>query len=1150
MKDYSSPESNLMDFNLKNLEDQKTDDYVKEIAPTSDSYSKRGDYNYLNIVKNITNRKTKESESMENNYSFKNCALRGLYPKETDESYVTISKLPIVKRCAIEHCYFARSRLGSFKYHLRSLPVSESTVPFENESHIEQKPIEKETKSLLAKKLSSDNFEVNFKEGTSLVKRVNCSGSSSSSSSSDSEEPIASYINRLNKNRDGNSTNILSEDSKFEKKKSRNSLKHVRRKLRSRLEKPSINTLKNSATSDEKKLIWPRRMGISNYPTANKTPNNFVSVHDLLTKIRNMQNIEKVDGDKKFDEESEKIIYSQMRKSIILGNDENKSKSLEKSTIPLVMNGSGSSGSDKIDSTDEEVERQVIDDLLLQASKLNTQNFTKALENKISFDKKDNSKSSISVPNLKKNFDDTKLKAEMKKSTEFSLCSSFKSMLPEFHKSFDKPKENFLSSKKPGIKVKTVENINEEFKDSLGLKDKSFEDSSQNGVKEIIFSKKKKFSSIGGGSQLNEILEANEMKVTEEDSERLDKEDSNCLYVQITNLGKTEKQKPAILRSSGYQKKYNLLSSNNSKGNEADVEEQIAVEASKSEQKKAVDFVKQMTNKKAENNTLKEPVDPPNIKALESRLPTNPIEETEANPMNNSIKTIVYTSKKKSIPFFINRKKNSNNAENSPSEPRKEKKSKEPIKLVKKLSDTEKAGSSKTVLKMTSVEQKLVPKEAFRRFVKVVPYKSNPKEMKKTESGTVEEPQPKLSGEDVGLGSQKAVEGGPLISLQFFSNILKEILPEKWDLKLNPKYGLQIMKTYMDETLNPYILISVVIANTGKVVVNVLGRPLEPTHHFFSNLSSIGNSKNKLSLSYILGIISKFKQLSVCFGCEASLSEYWCEGGISECHIENHQIYRSQTCHLLVSLGKKRCYPCYRLNESLKKHCKRDKIKDKVTRQKSEKELSSNEDVNNADLKETTKGTKRSFEEFLEDSFSEMRKQVDSDIKKSKEMEKNEKELLAQEEALSLMGLARKESLYNSGSKTKKMANNFRSQQQIGKAINSKELEFLANYWNNINTLFSTSLLFGSYSRTSRGRLREKCRILHRILSTWREIGLSYPEFSGDVTLPDGDTVSNHLLIFTILFTLIYNIIYYNYHLLLQIMFFSFFFTLLNSINY
>lgn len=144
------------------------------------------------------------------------------------------------------------------------------------------------------------------------------------------------------------------------------------------------------------------------------------------------------------------------------------------------------------------------------------------------------------------------------------------------------------------------------------------------------------------------------------------------------------------------------------------------------------------------------------------------------------------------------------------------------------------------------------------------------------------------------------------------------------------------------------------------------------------------------------------------------------------------------------------------------------------------------------------KGMKRNLEEFLEESFINMKQKITDEIEKTKEDDESEKVPKTQDEVLSFMGLTRKDSLDINLRKSKRERKGFKkNESDISNNVNKEELYFLEKYWQDINVLFSTSLLIGAYSRTSTGRLREKCRMFHKLLSTWRGIGRDNPDWVG-----------------------------------------------------
>lgn len=433
--------------------------------------------------------------------------------------------------------------------------------------------------------------------------------------------------------------------------------------------------------------------------------------------------------------------------------------------------------------------------------------------------------------------------------------------------------------------------------------------------------------------------------------------------------------------------------------------------------------------------------------------------------------------------------------------------------INKKTVPDNKPPLDKAVFPVKSIEQKIIPPPTNTRFVKLVPYepeklkietkkpevRRKPEVVTKLEMPTKAEPVKKLETSKPEVKKQ--------VSLYTFSNILKTILPENWLVSMEPRYGLQILKTHMDSQLNPALMISVVVGRCGKIRINIRGRQLDKSHEIFSNIGSVSNSEGKMSVFYVLSLIEKLKMYSVCCGCDdPSLEKYWTDDGLIEFYTEHQKTFRSHSCELLIHLNKKRCYTCHRLNEKLKKRQRRDQLEKKESAAAAEAaDLTTNEIKEISEIEKQyevptpEKSLKRNFEEeFIEESFSSMKRQITDEIEKRK-VDATEKVPKTQEEVLSFMGLARKDTLeQNSVRKSKREKKYFQKfEPNDDIAVSQSELDFLEKYWSDINTLFSTSLLFGAYSRTGVGRLRTKCMMFHKILKKWQKIIRDNPDWIG-----------------------------------------------------
>lgn len=1152
MKSQESDRRNLSGF-VDNIEikTEKPDPNLREIVISNsdeeEEQNSREEIDILNSFKEKTNQKIKERPNLNKKHLISNSLLRGLLPNESCKWYSRVSNLPIVKRCCIEHCYFVRNRGGTSRYNLRNLPAGEgNTLQFQNENRLEQQTIDfesattpKKVNSVLANDSVDELLELNDKKKSNW-----------SSCNSDTGDSVVDDSNDKDYSPEENSTGTDSENDSVECDESGNVIKQIWNESGINSDRSDVKTLKNVSGSDEhKKSNWRNRLGISSYPNTNKIPNNFVSVHDLLAKIKKMQKLMKAKYEKKFVSDSDNIPPPKLKRMISRGKSEDFTKMTEYFfPMPNLTKMSGGNKNWRVDYIDDDVQSLGLDDLLLKASELNAENFTKALGRKLdlvksNFNTKDSSEIVLTIPKSKRNSVDSKQSGEINE-CEFSKRSNLKSVKLDFSNSFvesDKRKEaeriqnvskipEETSPKKPGIKVKTVENINEEFKDSLELKKKVFKDSNAGILEKSVLEGRKDLSVVvRNKSPLKEgtaVQKSDKSRNSQDEPANKDDEDSSRPFIMTIVQGKTEKQRPAILRNSSYfKKKSNGLDSSKSsekitertrKERESNLRSSTGENLGESETAEGgVPDGQSSKFQNSEQNGLNLST-PLSGESLGGGFYPKVLCETDddiSNSTDNNSGKMRFQVKKKNIPFILNHSRKSRQADISGRG--------SPIasgssnnKLVKGNEAPDKLSSEK-VLKVTSVEQKLGPKEANRRFIKVVPYEPASKSGKMADAADLQQ---KNSDEDSERGSSGTEsKSNHVLSLSAFSAILKEILPDKWHLCLDKKYGLQIIKTHIDEVLNPSILMSVVIGRCGKLTVNVRGKQLEKSHQLFSNLCNIGNSENKLSLNYVLAILNKLRYLSVCFGCDPSLKKYLTEEVSGDCQSQIQQVYRSHLCHLLVSLGKKRCYPCYRMNESLKKRSRRDKMEGKSKEEIVKDPLDLSEAVPEVGETEvgkssnvTTRGVKRNLEDFLEESFSTMKQQIVDEIEKNKKLGERENALKAQEEVLSFMGLTRKDSLGNSVRKSKRKKTSFyKSQQPVKKKIDQKELEFLEKYWTDINTLFSTSLLFGAYSRTGRSRLREKCRMFHKLLSTWREIVKTNPEWiGGEIILPDNCTVS------------------------------------------
>ncbi|KAK6620320.1 hypothetical protein RUM44_006721 [Polyplax serrata] len=1098
------------------------DSDFKETVISNENQEEDNKELFSDLINSQANSTSQDLSFLHWNHDLKNSTLLGLLPSDADTSHPEITRNRTIIRCGIEHSYFVRSRSGIPRdRRLRDLPATmEGTLQFSNDAQLKQQTIDfervtpgRKVVSLSPTNSTEESDVLNDKDKDKYCLSDGYSGSSSEDFSEDStvaESDVRVYAKKAKSAERITKRVILASGNESVHVLSRFSDKS-KSKLKRRTDvKNGRNVPKRLLSDEQKKSRVRERLGTSSYPNRNRIPNNFVSVRDLLAKIR-MQKVVKTKYDKSSDAEA-KIRPPKLKRIVNHTKKGNEFIKMSDYLFPVPGLNKMRKKNWKIDFTDGDVQSLGLDDLLLKASELNAENFTKALGRKLDSTRsncssKDKSQLLLKIPKTKSESVDEKKNAENADGNA-SKCGNLNSVQLDTSNSSqesDTKKRSELnangskgteqtSPKKPGIKVKTVENINEEFKDSVELRKTVFKDCSKAKMMKGVLTET-------GGKETNQqnvgrnVSPSNDEKHKKGNSEcgreteegRNDNE--NRPFIMTLVQGKTEKQRPAILRNSTYFKK---------KSNSFDEDTERS--------KEATSRIVADGREQDESSSEKQHGTAPGETSASRQKVTG---ETEEDGTICEASGQVRQGGKKNIPFILSHNRKPRQSDFSvcvsPSGISVQKQFPPGNKLVKTCGEsTERQLPNDKVFKVTSIEQKLGPKETNRRFIKLVPYEPGSKNGGKATDQTGEGPMPKNSEEESG----KEPRVSHLLSLGAFSNILKEILPEKWFLCLDRKYGLQIIKTHLDDALNPSILISVVIGRCGRLTVNVRGKQLEKTHQLFSNLCSISNSENKLSLNYVLAILNKLKYLSVCIGCDPALRKYLPEKDVVDAQEES---FRSHLCHQLVSLGKKRCYPCYRMNESIKKRYRREKV-DGKSRTEPEKSVSQSATVEevasgrNTRTNTPARGVKRNLEDFLEESFSTMKQEISDEIERNKKLGERENALKEQEEVLSFMGLTRKDSLDNSVRKSKRKKNSFfKSQSQpVKKKIDQKELEFLEKYWTDINTLFSTSLLFGAYSRTGRSRLREKCRMFRKLLTTWRDIVKTNPEWiGGDIILPD-----------------------------------------------
>ncbi|KAL0268041.1 UNVERIFIED_CONTAM: hypothetical protein PYX00_010124 [Menopon gallinae] len=771
--------------------------------------------------------------------------------------------------------------------------------------------------------------------------------------------------------------------------------------------------------------------------------------------------------------------------------------------------------------TGDDVKNLALDDLLLRASELNAENFTKALGQNTARNgsKGDGSDFVVAFPNSRTD-DSAGKESELSKERKKTKLDFLKKYVKEDKAGKtieEEPPKKDVSPKKPGIKVKTVQNINEEFKDSLGARLKMDGILSSESPKPL-FTVSDDIPKMNG---LPDHISSNPNTF------------ANCRSGKIGKDGRTvgeeaKEARPFIMTiiqnkdGTGSDHVTPTLTSPKRFARSRSINENSFLgEEHTSENKKAEDGVTLVVSEPRPRFEMVDDYDGKGILqknfGVNSHYVVHYRNGTVAKKSDdgNILKQTTVENgssvacKKKNIPFHINTPKKylrvpASNGEKilvTTLDESGKRLPRPPNRLIKCATDAtaeKPLPGEKQSFVMTSVEQRITAKETSGKFIRLCPAEVVPvDELQKPEE------QSNFAGED--SESDRARSKKQMISLATFANILRDILPDKWVLSLDKRYGLQIIKTHLDELLNPSIMISVVVGRSGKVTVNVRGRQLEKSHELFSNLCDVGNSNEKISINYILAIINKLRFFNVCFGCDdLSLKKYWCEDGFIEYYTEFQQTYRSHICESLVRLGKKRCYPCYRMHESLKKRKRREQLMKKTDAEPSEKTDSAGKKreetpvCNAAPANHPGKGVKRNLEEFLEESFINMKQKITDEIEKTKEDDESEKVPKTQDEVLSFMGLTRKDSLDINLRKSKRERKGFKKcESEISNNVNKEELYFLEKYWQDINVLFSTSLLIGAYSRTSTGRLREKCRMFHKLLSTWRGIGRDNPDWVG-----------------------------------------------------
>lgn len=780
-----------------------------------------------------------------------------------------------------------------------------------------------------------------------------------------------------------------------------------------------------------------------------------------------------------------------------------------------------------------------IDNLLLRASELNAQNFTKAFGQKVDSEIILNEQESpdfvLTIPKSNENTWDLTLshgrnENETKKDNEVSKTPILQSIRLDVYESFCKQQrkkeikeQSSISASekpKPRLKVRSVQSINGDFEPNLNFKKKKIESSTD---KESV--EKQRNATQGESSCLND----GKFNLNNENEfpkfvawKKLNESEKNSLSIAPAKR-ETIKQKPTILRNSSHckKKKTNLekFQKNKSKLKAKEVHTSIGTvplqKVSNDSYNNSASSEKDTCNEISHNTALKELSSESclgstnkNIKDTETSTNTKIKNYLGGNVVPPSL--LNFNKKSKSVGLLprINLKALGKENEESSS----------------KIETKEKASNLNLPVEANSLESTFVGTSN----------RTSLDTSKKTEIGNIVESQ-NFEENHLSKSMEKNLckeVPGPIISLTAFTDILKELLLDEWILRLDKKYGLQIMKMCLNECLNPCISVSVVISKSGDVVVNVQGKALEKSHKLFSNICSISNSVNKLRLNYVLSIINKLNHLNVCIGCDPSLQNHLANDALVSNSMKK-QTRRSYLCHLLVSTEKTQCFPCYHLSESLKKHYNVSNEK-KRTEEKHEEHSKKNcqeteekkaeepegEKSNQTCSTSTTntvsieavvknnvesKKVKKNLGDFLEKSFSTMKQQIENEIEKNKQIGEREKYLKAQEEAMSLMGLIRKENLTNSVRKSKrKKKSSYKTTQSANKKVEQKDLEFLEKYWIDINKLFSTSLLFGAYSRTGTVRLRENCKMFHELLSTWRYIAQSNPEWIGEeVFLPN-----------------------------------------------
>lgn len=628
----------------------------------------------------------------------------------------------------------------------------------------------------------------------------------------------------------------------------------------------------------------------------------------------------------------------------------------------------------KIEYLDEDSRSVGLDEILTQASEMNAQNFSKAIEGSLgSMEVKGNDSSSIvlQIPAQKRKSVDS---TEEAGSTGPAYLRKLKLDLLKRFIDEDKPEKpkvvpqspttsvGSMTPKKPEIKVKSVANINEEFGGTVETlrtvvrrtpSKKSEENSSDATVKDcldetekIIQLDKSKLEketkqneiSVHTGAQENSVAQENTVPATVVPLTPVipaglapkapGSEDSNLIMVHYHNGSF-----------------FRVIDSQNQ------IFENLEKE-SPQEKKKLVPFILKRDRKKSQSEpsqTLTKPFTTINLNSLKYNSPQFrpiPPKALESLPVN-----------------------------------------------------TKRAEGVEMPLKVKSIEKKILttPTE---RFVKVVRYETNGREKKKA------------------LPEYKSV-----VSLTFFSKILANILPEKWSLLLDGNFGLQIIKTHVDSMLNPTIMMSIVIGSNGKVKVNVRGRQLERSHHLFYNLCDEATSQNKISINYVMSLLNKLRFHSVCLGCDdLSLKKYWKEEGSVEHYSEFQQTFRSHVCELVVPLGRKRCCHCVKMLYSLNTRKRRDLHEKKIADRKVKQFLVKTPEPSPKEIREISdiesgfgnaspgKGVKRKADEISHDSVSVPQKAA-NESKFRKDDKEVENFPQTQEEVLSFMGLTRKDSL-------------------------------------------------------------------------------------------------------------------------------------------